>query len=289
MRTLCLVTFLILFGAIQVQAQCDPALIVPDDGTGIPTPIIISEINPGVGGYIEVFNPGLNPVNVNGWFWCSPFNYAALGNVNVAAGSYRTFPWPGNFNDTDAGGEIQLFDSANFGNNNDIIDFVCWGVNPHGTRKGQAEAVGKWIGPNGPCAPALVNGAIHRLNDTPGTSAASYDVTGAPSPMNCTVIPTGIGKTPSHPSIALSIGPNPFSALATIEYTLSSAAEVNAEVFSVTGARVRRLHSGSFGAGTRRILWDGKNDAGRALPSGTYFVKISANSSIAAQRVTIVR
>jgi hypothetical protein len=283
MRLRFLVSLLILFSAVEVHAQCDPSLIVPSDGTAIPTPVILSEVNPGAGGYIEVFNPGNAPFNVNGWWFCSPFNYSALPNVNIPAHSYMTFPWPGNFFDTDAGGEMMLYKSINFGNSNDIVNYIAWGAS-NGFRLGQAQSVGKW---SGAAAPALVNGAIHRLTNTTGTGAASFDVSAAPSPMNCTG-PTGIHDTPAHPSIALSIGPNPFSSVATIEYTLSSAAEVKTEVFTVTGARVRLLLSTSDQAGTRRVIWDGKNDAGRDLPSGTYLVRVSAGGTNVTQRVTIV-
>src|SRR5712675_2959279 len=46
MRALSLVSFLILI-AVNAYADCDPALVVPSDGTGIATPVIFSEVNPG--------------------------------------------------------------------------------------------------------------------------------------------------------------------------------------------------------------------------------------------------
>jgi hypothetical protein len=285
MRTRLLVSFFILFGSVEARAQCDPALFVLPDGTANPSPVVISEVNPGPGGYIELYNSTGASVNLNGWFFCSPFAYAALGAVSIGAFSYRTFAWPVTFADDDGGGEVMLYDSALFNNSNDIMDYVCWGGS-NAFRLAQAVTTGKWTGGH---APALVNGAIHRITQTTGTGAASYDVTAAPSPMNCAGAPTGIDDTPSYPSIALSIGPNPFSALATIEFTVSSEANVSAEVYSVTGERVRRLQSAAATAGTGRVLWDGKDDSGRALPSGTYLVRVSANSSSVTQRVTIVR
>jgi hypothetical protein len=285
MRTLSLMSLLFLVCAVvDVRAQCDPALTNLADGTAIPTPIVMSEINPGAGGYVELFNTTGAPFNLNGWWLCSPFSYAALPNVNVPAGSYMTVPWPGGFFDTDASGEMMLYDSSNFANSNDIIDYVCWGAS-NAFRLGQAQAVGKWAGAH---APALVGGAIHRITGTPGTGAASYDVTLAPSPMNCTA-PTGVGATPAYPSIAMTIGPNPFSALATIEFTLSSPAKVDVAVFTVTGARVRKLESAYYSAGSGSVLWDGKDQNGRELPSGVYIVRFSGNSATVTQRVTIVR
>ncbi|HEX6791456.1 MAG TPA: FlgD immunoglobulin-like domain containing protein, partial [Candidatus Krumholzibacteria bacterium] len=153
-------------------------------------------------------------------------------------------------------------------------------------RKAQAESVGKW---SGACCPALVNGAIHRITNTAGTTAASYSVTAGPSPMNCAGTPTDIGDTPSYPAMSLSISPNPFSALATITFNISTSASVSAEVYSVTGERVRHMDNAEFAQGTGRLLWDGKDDGGRALPSGVYMVRVKANQTEATRRVTILR
>lgn len=285
MRTLSLLSFFFLVAAVvDVRAQCDPALANLNDGTAIPTPVIISEVNPGPGGYVEYFNTTAAPFNLNGWWLCSPFNYSPAGNINVPAGGYATVPWPAGFADNDAGGEVMLYKSANFHINTDIVDYICWGAS-NGFRLGQAQAVGKWVG--AAHSPALAGGAIHRLTGTPGTGPASYDVTAAPSPMNCT--PTGVGPTPAYPSIAMTVGPNPFAALATIEFTLSSPAQVDVSVYSVTGARVRRLENAHYGAGPANVLWDGKDDRGRELPSGVYIVRFAGNAAIVTERVTILR
>ena len=281
MRTLSLVSFLILLVAVNVHAQCDPALVVPNDGTGIATPIVISQIDPG--NFIEFFNPGATNFNTTGWWLCSPFVYSAL-SLTVNAGSYATVAWPAGFGDTDAGGEVMLYKSFNFGTSTDIVDYVCWGASNQ-FRYSQAVAVGKWVGA---CAPALTNGSIHRISGTTGTGAASYDVTLASNPRNCTSPVTGIGNTPAYPAIKLSIGPNPFSAVANIEFTISSSAAVSVSVYSVKGERVRTMDPTNFRAGTNRLMWDGQDDAGRALPSGTYLVRVSANHSTATQRVTIL-
>jgi hypothetical protein len=281
MRTLALVSFLILVVAVNAYAVCDPALVVPNDGTGIATPVIISQIDPG--NFIEFFNPGNTAFNLTGWWLCSPFVYSPLSNT-VPAGSYQTVPWPAGFGDTDAGGEIMLYKSSNFANNADIVDYICWGASNQ-FRYSQAIANGKWVGA---CAPALTNGSIHRISNTSGTGASSYDVTLASNPRNCTSPVTGIGDTPAYPAIKMTIGPNPFSAVATIEFTLSSNAAVSMNVYSVKGERVRHIETTNYRQGGGRILWDGRDDAGRALPSGTYLVRVSANNSTAIQRVTIL-
>jgi hypothetical protein len=175
--------------AAATNASC-PDLMPADDGTDLPTPLVISEINPGE--YLELFNPGDTDVDLfeeNLWL-CSPFLYASLAEVApdvvVPAGGYATVPMPANFEDTDAGGEIILYRDIflpfDFADSTLIVDFVCWGVNPHFSRKGQAEKVGKW---SGDCAPPLARGAIHRVASTGGTGAGDYSVVDAPSPSDC--------------------------------------------------------------------------------------------------------
>ena len=86
---------------------------------------------------------------------------------------------------TDDGGEVILYKSANFSTSADIIDFVCWGVNPHGSRVTQARDVGKWD-MSAPCADALpVGGSIERNMGSDGTDASSYTALATPSGENC--------------------------------------------------------------------------------------------------------
>src|SRR5262249_43890799 len=170
--------------AVNVHAQCDPALVVPNDGTGIATPIVISQIDPG--SFIEFFNPGNTSFNTTGWWMCSPFLYSPL-SLTVNAGSYARIPSPAGFGDTASTREIMLYKSSSFGTSTDIVDYVCWG-NSNKFRYNQAVAVGKWVGV---CAPVLTNGSIHRITNTTGTDASSYDVTLASNPRNCTSPVTG--------------------------------------------------------------------------------------------------
>ena len=283
LRFALLTVLVTLLGAGFARAQCDPDLNPLDDGSGafgavgLPA-VVISEINPG--NYIELFNTTASDFNTTGYWFCSPFTYTQVGAVIVPAGGYATVVWPGAFIDTDAGGEIQLFKSGNFGASTDILDFVCWGTNPHGTRVAQANAVGKW---SGVCAPVLANGAIHRVVGTKGTSSADYDVTSAPSPSNC--VPTGV--TPQLPIARLTSFPNPFSASTQIDVSLTEPATVDLAVYSVDGARVRTLGRRDLPAGTSRITWDGRSDAGHRVPSGVYLVRLDGNASAVARVVTL--
>ncbi|MEE9270541.1 MAG: hypothetical protein V3V49_09810 [Candidatus Krumholzibacteria bacterium] len=194
-RTFAAVVFAMIATALALplpaSAQPDSCLTLAalDDGTGLPAggipDLIMSEISPGA--FIELYNTTSAPIPLAGVTHnlCSPLAYLPLNlfpGVIVPAGGYATIPWPVGFIDTAAGGEILLFRNSLFNISSNIQDFVCWGVNPHGSRKSQAESVGKWAGA---CATPLTGGSIHRMIGTTGTTAASYDVTSPPSPDDC--------------------------------------------------------------------------------------------------------
>lgn len=158
-----------------------PADLDPQDdgsgsngGVGLPD-LVISEIDPG--GYIELFNTTGSAIALSGVSHqlCSPFSYSALsslaGSVTVPAGGYAEIPYPSNFSDTDAGGEVILYSSGSFGSGPAMLDFTCWGTGGGGSRKALAESSGKW---SGACAPAISNGSLARLVTTTGTTAAAY-------------------------------------------------------------------------------------------------------------------
>ncbi len=175
--------------------MCSSSYTVSDDGSGAARQaLVITEINPGAGGYIELYNNTASAINLgtSAYQLCSPFDYAALSAAGVGAGitiqpgGFATVGWPAAFMDVDAGGEVILYlDSATgFGDGAKIMDFVCWGTNPHGSRQALAESSGKWTAA-GACPGVLGAGAIHRLTATTGRADADYDVASAPSPTTC--------------------------------------------------------------------------------------------------------
>jgi|GEM_PF-2116222 len=160
-----------------------PARMAPvADGMGRSETLHISEIVPGM--YIEVYNDTDAAITLGSTTlqFCSPFNYAALTGT-VPARGYATLPWPTGFSDTLSGGEVILYRNSSFGTPASVMDFVCWGTNPHGTRMATAVSAGRWTGS---CAPAITGGAIHRRVGTDGTDASDYDTSSPPSSAACT-------------------------------------------------------------------------------------------------------
>lgn len=76
---------------------------------------------------------------------------------------------------------------------------------------------------------------------------------------------------------------------AQITYTLSADAAVDVEVLNIAGVTVRRLVADrAQSAGPQQLTWDGRNNAGAAVPAGTYLVRITARTD-SGQQVSAVR
>jgi hypothetical protein len=70
--------------------------------------------------------------------------------------------------------------------------------------------------------------------------------------------------------------PNPFNPETKIRYELPQAGRVTLKVFNLQGQEVRILVNEFKPAGAFEALWDGKDDAGRQMSSGTYLYRIEA-------------
>jgi hypothetical protein len=83
--------------------------------------------------------------------------------------------------------------------------------------------------------------------------------------------------------------PNPFNPGTTLAFVLANAGSVTLEICTVDGRHVRRLHAGRLQAGTHRLAWDGRDDAGRGVASGVYVALLRAFGITSTQRLVLLR
>jgi choice-of-anchor B domain-containing protein len=83
--------------------------------------------------------------------------------------------------------------------------------------------------------------------------------------------------------------PNPFNPSTRIAFTLAHRDRVTLAIYDVTGRRVRRLVAGTLAAGRHEAIWDGRDDAGRALASGVYFCRMAAGTRVETRRMVLVK
>jgi len=74
-----------------------------------------------------------------------------------------------------------------------------------------------------------------------------------------------------------------------IRYVLPQAASVDLIIYDVVGNRVRTLNEGNQEEGEHLLVWDARNDAGRAVPSGIYFVRLEAAGEVRSLPLVVLR
>lgn len=103
-------------------------------------------------------------------------------------------------------------------------------------------------------------------------------------------VPGGISgaATPDAP-LEMTVAPNPFNPMTRVAFTLAREQVVEVGVYDLKGRLVRTLARGTWTADRHAFDWNGRDDRGRELPSGVYFVHLKAGSESVATKVTLVR
>jgi hypothetical protein len=83
--------------------------------------------------------------------------------------------------------------------------------------------------------------------------------------------------------------PNPFGGQTAIEFELAAAADVRVEVYDVAGRLVAVLSDDSLDAGEHSVTWDGKDDFGRDVAAGVYFVSVRSEGAELRRKMVRVR
>ena len=94
----------------------------------------------------------------------------------------------------------------------------------------------------------------------------------------------------SRPGYSLAAAsPNPFNPSTMIAFELPRAVNVELRIFDSRGRVVKTLASGSMPAGPHRIEWNGTDDRGASVSSGTYYYRLRAGDYEAGRRMTLVK
>ena len=83
--------------------------------------------------------------------------------------------------------------------------------------------------------------------------------------------------------------PNPFNPATTFSFDLHHAGEVKLVVLDARGRRIRTLVNGLCPGGANEIHWDGTDDSGRSVASGTYLYRLEAAGLQYTKAATLVK
>ena len=97
------------------------------------------------------------------------------------------------------------------------------------------------------------------------------------------------GQAPARTGLQF-IGPNPFHGSTDVAFTLARAGKVDVVVYDVLGRQVRALaRNRAYEAGRQTLRWDGRDDGGRAIGAGVYFVRMKTDVGSWSRSVVHVR
>ncbi len=83
--------------------------------------------------------------------------------------------------------------------------------------------------------------------------------------------------------------PNPFNPMTRIRFELAQSSEVQVSVFDLTGRLVKVLENGNLGAGEYSRTWQGRDESGRPVASGAYYVRLVMNNQVDHQKIMLLK
>ncbi len=83
--------------------------------------------------------------------------------------------------------------------------------------------------------------------------------------------------------------PNPFNATTAINFSVPYEAKVRIEIHDLTGRTIATLVDDEFETGRHSIIWNGSDNSGGSVSSGTYIVRMSAEDFSTSSRITLIK
>jgi hypothetical protein len=83
--------------------------------------------------------------------------------------------------------------------------------------------------------------------------------------------------------------PNPFNPTTDIQFSIPQAGNVNISVYNMLGQEVRTLFAGQAERGTKVVRWDGRDNSGVVMPTGTYIYRMTAGSFVDAKKMMLLK
>jgi len=99
----------------------------------------------------------------------------------------------------------------------------------------------------------------------------------------------GAGKSTVAERLRLMAGPNPCLGTSAISFDLSEPSDATLAIYDPSGSIVRTLLNYKALPGNQRICWDGRDEAGKAVPQGTYFCRLNAGRSSTTALIQLLR
>ncbi len=107
-------------------------------------------------------------------------------------------------------------------------------------------------------------------------------------PLTLEVVPPDIHNLHTFDD-GLKIVPNPFNPMTALMFSLARTADVSLDVYDISGRLVKSIVSETMGVGEYTFTWQGVDDMGRPVASGTYFAKLGIDQEYSVKPMVLVR
>jgi len=94
---------------------------------------------------------------------------------------------------------------------------------------------------------------------------------------------------PGPQSIRITNYPNPFNPSTTIRFELPQAGMAGICIYNIKGQLVRSFPDDNRAAGIHELVWDGKDDTGKAVGSGVYLARLATGKGSATHRMMLMK
>lgn len=99
----------------------------------------------------------------------------------------------------------------------------------------------------------------------------------------------GISAPVKSSELKLSNYPNPFNNTCTINYSVTKTGPVTLEIFDNSGKLVKTVINGQISSGDHSAVWEGTNNNGKTVASGTYYYVLKSNGLVTAKKALLIK
>ncbi len=100
----------------------------------------------------------------------------------------------------------------------------------------------------------------------------------------------GIEEWVENSTPNLSVSPNPFRHTTDIRYEITDNSRIELKIYDTAGQLVKNLSARSSAIGHQSsVTWDGTDNSGRRLSSGSYILRIETNEGVIDKLIVLVR
>ena len=83
--------------------------------------------------------------------------------------------------------------------------------------------------------------------------------------------------------------PNPFNPQTEIRFELSRPGQAQLAIYDVTGRLVKTVHDGHLAAARHTMVWAGRDDGGRAVASGVYYLRMVTADGVMQRKMMLLK